>query len=109
MRTTVPREPHAPHPGRELPAQTALFTTPQQVTRILHQAQSLVGPALRAAVQSLPPAMRQIASYHLGWHAQPGHLAERTGGKAVRAALALTCCEAAGAPLHSTSWPPCPP
>jgi len=71
---------------------------PQQVMPILHQAQSLVGPALRAAVRGLAPAMRQIVAYQLGWHDQTGHpVAERNSGKAVRAALALACCEAAGA------------
>src|SRR5262249_42435189 len=68
-------------------------TTPQQVMPILHQAQSLVGPAVRG----LAPAMRQIVAYQLGWHDQTGHpVAERNSGKAVRAALALACCEAAG-------------
>ncbi|MGH3785772.1 MAG: polyprenyl synthetase family protein [Pseudonocardiaceae bacterium] len=70
-----------------------------------------VEPALRAAVDTLPPAMRRIASYHFGWsteHGQPddasgvkatrvkGTGVNAAGGKAIRPALVLLSAQAVG-------------
>jgi len=53
-------------------------------------------PALRAAVERLPNAMRRIAGYHLGWWNADGADTPGAGGKSVRAALVLLSAEAAG-------------
>jgi geranylgeranyl diphosphate synthase, type I len=53
-------------------------------------------PALRAAVERLPSAMRRIAGYHLGWWNADGAATPGAGGKSVRAALVLLSAEAAG-------------
>jgi geranylgeranyl diphosphate synthase, type I len=57
---------------------------------------ALVDPAMRAAVDTLPPAMRRIAGYHLGWWDENGGTTPAPSGKAVRPALALLSAAAAG-------------
>jgi geranylgeranyl diphosphate synthase, type I len=57
---------------------------------------ALVDPALRAAVDTLPRAMRRIAGYHLGWWDEHGGTTPATSGKAVRPALALLSAAAGG-------------
>lgn len=49
----------------------------------------LVEPALRAAVGTLPPSMRRIAGYHLGWWDRTGAHVSSDGGKAIRPTLVL--------------------
>jgi geranylgeranyl diphosphate synthase, type I len=49
----------------------------------------LVEPALRTAVGTLPPSMRRIAGYHLGWWDQHGSHVSTRGGKAIRPTLVL--------------------
>lgn len=49
----------------------------------------LVEPALRSAVGSLPPAMRRIAGYHLGWWDSHGAHVSGSTGKAIRPTLVL--------------------
>jgi geranylgeranyl diphosphate synthase, type I len=49
----------------------------------------LIGPALRAAVDSLPASMRRIAGYHLGWSDEHGEPVSAPPGKAVRPTLVL--------------------
>ncbi|MFC4003526.1 polyprenyl synthetase family protein [Prauserella oleivorans] len=56
--------------------------------------QALVRPALRAAVDELPGAMRRVVSYHLGWTDEHGEPADGGGGKALRPALALLAAQA---------------
>ena len=34
---------------------------------VLLWSRGLIDPALRSAVETLPPAMRRIACYHFGW------------------------------------------
>jgi geranylgeranyl diphosphate synthase type I len=64
---------------------------------ILTRARDLVGPALRAAVDSLSSAsMRRVAGYHFGWLTADGTPVEGGGGKYVRPALVLLCAEAVG-------------
>jgi geranylgeranyl diphosphate synthase, type I len=60
-----------------------------------------VGPALRAAVGTLPSSMQHIAGYHFGWcnehgHPEHAHKVKATGGKAIRPALVLLSAEAVG-------------
>lgn len=57
---------------------------------------SLLQPALRAAVDGLPPSMRRIAGYHLGWLDEEGRPAEGDHGKAIRPTLTLLAAEAIG-------------
>ena len=59
-------------------------------------ARALVEPALRTAVDGLPPATRHVAGYHLGWWDERGEPVDAPGGKAVRPALTLAA--ASGAP-----------
>ncbi|WP_298181671.1 polyprenyl synthetase family protein [Saccharomonospora sp.] len=72
-------------------------TLPSEV----NAAQQLVQPALREAVATLTPAMRRIASYHLGWTDEYGDAVDGDGGKALRPTLALLAARAVGAPPES--------
>jgi len=62
---------------------------------------ALVDPALRAAVDTLPPAMRRIAGYHLGWWDEHGVSTPAASGKAVRPALVLLSAAAGGGSAHA--------
>ncbi|GGO85195.1 family 2 encapsulin nanocompartment cargo protein polyprenyl transferase [Wenjunlia tyrosinilytica] len=69
---------------------------------MLGRTRRLVDPALRAAVGSLPPAMRAIAAYHFGWRDADGAEAEAPAGKALRPALVLATTQAlGGSPEHA--------
>jgi geranylgeranyl diphosphate synthase type I len=91
-------------PGDHTTTITASRTPAHPVSRsaghVLAGARTLVDPALRAAVATLPPAMSQIAGYHFGWQDHTGTTAgTRLGGgwgKAVRSALVLGCAQAVG-------------
>ena len=70
---------------------------------VLAWSSSIVEPALRAAVGTLPSSMRCIAGYHFGWwdeHGQsyrPPEKADKAhGGKAIRPTLALLSAQAVG-------------
>jgi geranylgeranyl diphosphate synthase type I len=56
----------------------------------------VVEPAHRAAVDELPPEIRHVAGYHIGWWEADGRVSG-TAGKAVRPALVLACARASGA------------
>ncbi|MGH3771927.1 MAG: family 2 encapsulin nanocompartment cargo protein polyprenyl transferase [Pseudonocardiaceae bacterium] len=63
---------------------------------VLAWSRTIVEPALRAAVDTLPSSMRRIAGYHLGWwneHGQPEHA---NSGKAIRPTLVLLSAQAVG-------------
>ena len=74
---------------------------------LLSRSRQLVEPELRAAIATLPPAMRRIAAYHLGWQHADGTPADSGngsggasaggGGKALRPALVLAAARAFGA------------
>ena len=70
--------------------------------RLLVETRELIEPALRAAIDELPPRVRLVAGYHAGlWdsHGRPaGH-----PGKALRPALVLSCGRAAGADDNGSS------
>jgi len=72
-------------------------------TEVLAACRDLVGPAVRAAVDTLPPSIRQVAGYHLGWWDAGGIPESRPacGGKALRPALVLLAAEAAGGSVHN--------
>jgi geranylgeranyl diphosphate synthase, type I len=63
---------------------------------ILERAKALVYPSLREAVDSLPPGIRHVVQYHMGWIDAVGKPDTR-GGKALRPAFAMLSAEAAGA------------
>ncbi|MGH3710378.1 MAG: family 2 encapsulin nanocompartment cargo protein polyprenyl transferase [Pseudonocardiaceae bacterium] len=63
---------------------------------VLTWSRSTVEPALRAAIDALPPSMRRIAGYHFGWWNEQGQLEHTTGGKAIRPTLVLLSAQAAG-------------
>jgi geranylgeranyl diphosphate synthase type I len=63
--------------------------------RVLADARSVVEPAHRAAVETLPAELRHIAGYHAGWWDAEGRPCN-TSGKAIRPALALACARAVG-------------
>ncbi|MFJ3666332.1 family 2 encapsulin nanocompartment cargo protein polyprenyl transferase [Streptomyces sp. NPDC090106] len=69
-----------------------------QATAILEHTREAVGPALRAAIDSLPGSMRRIALYHFGWEHADGTPAAGGSGKAIRPALVLTAAAALGGP-----------
>ena len=74
-----------------------LTTAARPLPELLAWSRSIVEPAMRAAVDSLPDPVRHIAGYHLGWHDEHGHPGTAPGGKAVRPTLALLSAEAVGA------------
>jgi len=63
---------------------------------ILATRRALFDPFLRAAVGEMPSAVRQIASYHLGWADHNGRSVAADSGKAIRPILALVAAEAVG-------------
>ncbi|GAA2962437.1 family 2 encapsulin nanocompartment cargo protein polyprenyl transferase [Actinokineospora diospyrosa] len=63
---------------------------------VLSHSRAVLAPALRAAVDSLPEAMRHISGYHFGWWDELGRPTEADAGKAIRPALVLTAAEAVG-------------
>lgn len=63
---------------------------------ILAWCRGLIDPALRAAVDTLPDAMRRIAGYHFGWWDEAGRPVDARGGKAIRPALVLLTAQAVG-------------
>ncbi|MGW3952151.1 family 2 encapsulin nanocompartment cargo protein polyprenyl transferase [Streptomyces sp. NPDC004752] len=67
-----------------------------EATAVLDRARASVDPELRAAVDSLPGAMRRIARYHFGWEHADGTPAAGNAGKAIRPALVFTAAAALG-------------
>jgi len=75
---------------------TDTTTAGRSAREALAWSRDLVEPALRAAVDTLPPSMRRIAGYHLGWWDEHDRPVRAAGGKAIRPALALLTAEAVG-------------
>ncbi|MGQ4513994.1 polyprenyl synthetase family protein [Streptomyces sp. DW26H14] len=68
------------------------------LTEVLDSGRTLVGPALRGAVERyLGPEMSRVSGYHLGWADAEGRPAGAWGGKLVRPTLVLLSARAAGA------------
>ncbi|MGH9075897.1 MAG: polyprenyl synthetase family protein [Acidimicrobiales bacterium] len=65
---------------------------------VLARAREAIGPAMAAAIDRLPPEIRKLATYHLGWTDALGRPVGAPGGKGIRPALALLSAEAAWAP-----------
>ena len=68
---------------------------PRTAAQILAETRAAVNPAHLAAVDGLPPEIRHVAGYHIGWWEADGRLTG-AGGKAVRPAFVLACARAAG-------------
>ncbi|MFD0201062.1 MULTISPECIES: family 2 encapsulin nanocompartment cargo protein polyprenyl transferase [Saccharothrix] len=68
----------------------------RKVSEVLSWGLGMVQPALRAAVDGLPAAVRRVAGYHLGWWDEHGEPTDAAGGKAIRPVLALLAAEAVG-------------
>jgi geranylgeranyl diphosphate synthase, type I len=80
------------------PAGTARpAATGRPAAEVLTWSRELLAPALRDAIDSLPPAMRRITGYHFGWYDEEGRPSAADGGKALRPALALLAAQAVGA------------
>ncbi|GAA2231801.1 MULTISPECIES: family 2 encapsulin nanocompartment cargo protein polyprenyl transferase [Kitasatospora] len=67
-----------------------------QVADVLVRTRTLVDPALRSAIGTLPESMRRIAGYHFGWWEPDGTPANAGAGKAIRPALVLAAVQALG-------------
>ncbi|WP_250563056.1 family 2 encapsulin nanocompartment cargo protein polyprenyl transferase [Sphaerisporangium fuscum] len=74
-----------------------VMTTGRPAGEVLAWSRDLVEPALRAAVETLPPSMRRIVGYHFGWLDEHGAPGEGALGKTLRPALVLLAAEAVGA------------
>ncbi|HZS23092.1 MAG TPA: family 2 encapsulin nanocompartment cargo protein polyprenyl transferase [Pseudonocardiaceae bacterium] len=75
---------------------TDVTAVARSALEVLAWSRSLVEPALRTAVDTLPSSLSHIAGYHLGWWDERGHPVRVSGGKAIRPALALLCAQAVG-------------
>ncbi|MFD9128449.1 family 2 encapsulin nanocompartment cargo protein polyprenyl transferase [Kitasatospora sp. NPDC059571] len=71
-------------------------TDGNEAADVLARARSTVDPALHAAIDTLPPSMRRIAGYHLGWWEADGTPCAAGTGKAIRPALVFAATQAAG-------------
>ena len=63
---------------------------------LLEHTRDAVDPHLRAAVDTLPGAIRRVAKYHFGWQNADGSPASGQSGKAIRPALVLAAVRALG-------------
>ncbi|MEU0129435.1 MULTISPECIES: family 2 encapsulin nanocompartment cargo protein polyprenyl transferase [unclassified Streptomyces] len=63
---------------------------------LLERTRNTVDPHLRAAVETLPGAIRRVAMYHFGWQNADGTPADGQAGKAIRPALVLAAAGALG-------------
>ncbi|GAA3152589.1 family 2 encapsulin nanocompartment cargo protein polyprenyl transferase [Streptomyces echinatus] len=103
MTETDERSPGVPRAGTpEEPEKTADAATGpldgQEAAAQLERTRALVDPELRAAIESLPGAMRRVGLYHFGWQHADGTPAAGNAGKAIRPALVLAAAAALGGP-----------
>ncbi|MBY8845474.1 family 2 encapsulin nanocompartment cargo protein polyprenyl transferase [Streptomyces sp. SP2-10] len=75
----------------------------QEAAAQLERTRALVDPELRAAIESLPGAMRRVGLYHFGWEQADGTPAAGNAGKAIRPALVLAAAAALGGPAARTA------
>ncbi|MEU1011442.1 family 2 encapsulin nanocompartment cargo protein polyprenyl transferase [Streptomyces sp. NPDC005890] len=108
MTETEERPSGVPRPGtveepREKTGETGGPLDAQEAAVQLERTRALVDPELRAAVESLPGAMRRIGLYHFGWRHADGSPAAGHAGKAIRPALVLAAAAALGGPEARTA------
>jgi geranylgeranyl diphosphate synthase, type I len=70
--------------------------TTRSAAEVLAWGRELVTPALRAAIDTLPAAMRTVSGYHFGWWDDQGRPSSADAGKALRPTLALLAAAAVG-------------
>ena len=68
----------------------------RSVRDTLAACRTAIGPALLAAVATLPAPVRRITGYHFGWWDELGNPTGTEGGKALRPAVVLLAAEAVG-------------
>jgi geranylgeranyl diphosphate synthase type I len=73
-----------------------VISQPRSAADVLAWSRSVVDPAMRAAVDTLPASMRRVAGYHFGWWDADGSPRAGDAGKAIRPTLAVLCAEAVG-------------
>ncbi|MDN3261050.1 family 2 encapsulin nanocompartment cargo protein polyprenyl transferase [Streptomyces sp. CSDS2] len=108
MTETDERSPAVPGSGtaggtRETTGTATAPLDGQEALAQLERTRTLVYPELRAAVESLPDAMRRIGLYHFGWQHADGTPAAGNAGKAIRPALVLAAAAALGGPVARAS------
>src|ERR1700754_4048660 len=69
---------------------------PRRGGSVFDRARTVTEPALRAAVDSLPPVTRRAVGYHFGWWDAKCDDQHGPAGKALRPALVLVAAEAVG-------------
>lgn len=67
----------------------------RSVAAVVDKARELVEPAYWAVVDVLPPEVRHVAGYHIGWWDADGRGCA-SSGKSIRPALALACARTVG-------------
>ncbi len=73
-----------------------VLATGRTARQVLAWSRVTVDPALRAAVDGLPTAMRLVSGYHFGWWDERGRATEADRGKAIRPALVMLGAAAVG-------------
>ncbi|MFI6211382.1 polyprenyl synthetase family protein [Nocardia brasiliensis] len=73
----------------------AIGPAQRRVPQILDEVRVLVGPAHRAIIDGLSPALARVARYHIGWTDTDGNPIQHAG-KAIRPALAVLSARAVG-------------
>ncbi|MBP2330749.1 geranylgeranyl diphosphate synthase type I [Kibdelosporangium banguiense] len=73
-----------------------MTTESRQPREVLAWSRTLLEPATRAAIDSLPATMRRVAGYHYGWWDEHGRPSDADSGKALRPTLVLLAAEAVG-------------
>jgi geranylgeranyl diphosphate synthase type I len=63
---------------------------------VLATRRRILDPFLRDAIETMPPSLRRVAGYHLGWLDESGRSVEADSGKAIRPTMALLAAEAVG-------------
>lgn len=76
-------------------------TPSERAQRILSRAQRLTRPLLSDAVDTLPPELRLMVGYHLGWWDTRGGTTRGEPGKGLRPALVLSAAAAVGCPAQA--------
>jgi geranylgeranyl diphosphate synthase type I len=77
-------------------AAAALVADVEAGRSALASTRARLDPFLRSAVDTMPPLVRRIAGYHLGWTDEHGIATDTSSGKAVRPTLAMLAAEAVG-------------
>ncbi|WP_031083116.1 polyprenyl synthetase family protein, partial [Streptomyces sp. NRRL WC-3549] len=80
---------------------TDAATEGHEAAALLEHTRTVVDPHLRAAVDTLPGAIRRVALYHFGWQDADGTPASGQAGKAIRPALVLAAARALGGSQES--------